>query len=117
MIHYFGPWSDPTAALDNYLKQKDDLHAGRTPRPDPATLNVKELANGFLKAKEDAVVAGELSQRTWLDYRSIMEMLIVGMGKDPNYQNQADAEANRFLENEGIAAISILSEEDTGTAG
>jgi integrase len=80
-MHYFGPWDDPDGALAKYLEQKDDLHAGRTPRPDPAALTVKDVANAFLNAKQDAIKAGELSQRTWLDYRSIMEMLVEGMGK------------------------------------
>ena len=30
---YFGPWSDPDGALRLYLRQKDDLLAGRKPRP------------------------------------------------------------------------------------
>src|SRR6056297_3502905 len=30
--HYFGPWEEPEQALDLYLRQKDDLHAGRKPR-------------------------------------------------------------------------------------
>jgi integrase len=79
-LHYFGPWDDWRAALDSYDKQKDALHSGRTPRADPAALTVKNVANRFLRAKEEAMKAGELARRTWLDYRSIMEMLIKGMG-------------------------------------
>ena len=31
-LHYFGPWSDPDAALQKYLDERDDLQAGRTPQ-------------------------------------------------------------------------------------
>ena len=79
-IHYFGTWDDWRAALDNYERQKDALHSGRTPRPDPTALTVKDVANDFLDAKEEAMNAGELSQRTWLDYNSIMELMLTGMG-------------------------------------
>src|SRR6516165_3602860 len=68
-VHYFGKWDDPDGALKKYLEQKDALHAGRTPRPDPQTLTIKDVANAFLNAKKEAVEASELSQRTWLDYR------------------------------------------------
>src|SRR3954452_23222319 len=56
-LHYFGPWDDPDGALAKYLEQKDDLHAGRTPRPgaDPDALAVKDVANAFLNARQDAV--------------------------------------------------------------
>src|SRR5262249_25950208 len=80
-LHYFGPWANPDAALAKCLEQKDALHAGRTPRPDPESLSVKDVANLYLNAKQEAVEAGELSPRTWADHRSIMDMLVEGMGK------------------------------------
>jgi integrase len=80
---YFGPWSDPDAALTKYLEQKDDLHAGRRPRDEvSAGVTIKSVANHFLNAKQQAVEAGELSPRTWADYRSIMDMLVAGFGKN-----------------------------------
>ncbi len=30
-FHYFDPWDDPDGALQRYLDQKDDLHAGSLP--------------------------------------------------------------------------------------
>jgi integrase len=80
-LHYFGPWSDPDAALKKYLEQKDDLHAGRTPRPDTEGLTVKQLANHFLNHKQDLLDAGELSRRTWDDYKSICDLIVSHFGK------------------------------------
>src|ERR1700751_364498 len=74
-LHYFGPWADPDGALKKYLEQKDDLHAGRPPRPDPAALTVKELANALLNAKQVLVDGGELSPRTWEGYRDACDLL------------------------------------------
>src|SRR5262245_8753395 len=71
-IHYFGPWDDPDGALAKYLEEKDALHAGKKPRADPQALTVKDVANAFLNARKEAVKAGELSPRTWADYKSIM---------------------------------------------
>jgi integrase len=80
-LHYFGPWDDPDGALQKYLEKKDDLHAGRTPRPDPAALTVKELANTFLNAKQALVDAGELSPRTWAGYKDACDLLVDAFGK------------------------------------
>jgi integrase len=80
-LYYFGPWTDPDAALANYLKQKEDLHAGRTPRPDTAALTVKDVANAFLNAKQASVNARELSQRSWDDYKEASDLLVGHMGK------------------------------------
>src|SRR3954452_4113124 len=64
-MHYFGPWDDPDGALASYLKQKDDLHAGKKPREVSAGVTVKDLCNLFLNHKQAKLDAGELSPRTW----------------------------------------------------
>src|ERR1700719_4425561 len=68
-LHYFGPWSDPEGALNKYLDQKDDLHAGRTPRRAQTGNDLDHLCNHFLHTKRQLVEAGELAERTWQDYK------------------------------------------------
>jgi integrase len=80
-MHYFGPWADPDAALEKYLEQKDALHAGRKPRPDADALTMKDAANAFLNAKQALVDAGELSPRTWAEYKAMTDELVAHLGK------------------------------------
>ncbi|MHC4405971.1 MAG: hypothetical protein ACYTG0_40555 [Planctomycetota bacterium] len=72
---YFGPWSDPEAALETYLAQKDDLLAGREVRNGEG-LTVRELVNHFLTSKRHCdfrvdhpyrdLPFGRLVQRCWV---------------------------------------------------
>ncbi len=80
-VYYFGPWSEPDAALNKYLEQKDALHAGRKPRSDPGSVTVKELANHFLNAKQAVVDTGELSPRTWAEYKIATDLLVKNFGR------------------------------------
>src|SRR5262245_33763245 len=78
---YFGPWDDPDGALKKYLAEKDDLHAGRKPRPDPEAVTVKDLANRFLNAKKALVGEGRLSPLTWGDYKTACNEVVAAFGK------------------------------------
>jgi integrase len=86
-LHYFGAWTtnDPDrgadAALAKYLAEKDDLHAGRKPRSDPAASTVKDVCNAFLNRKQALLDAGELSPRTWQGYKLACDTLIDTFGK------------------------------------
>ena len=80
-LHYFGPWDDPDAALAKYLEQKDDLHAGRKPRPKTEGLTVKELANRFLNGKRDRLHTGEITERTFQDYFTTCSIIVDAFGK------------------------------------
>jgi len=74
-VHYFGPWSDPDAALAKWLKEKDDLLAGREPE-DGDGLTIGRLANLFLTSKQRLVDSKELTQRTWNDYHAICDRVL-----------------------------------------
>ena len=78
--HYFG--TDRDDAAKRYYAVKDDLEAGRTPRPrsgDGPT--VAELANVFLTARRRDVDAGELSGRQWSEYHATCEAVVSAFGR------------------------------------
>lgn len=69
-MHYFGRWNDWEVALQKYLKQRDDLYAGRKPRSmDEEGLIVQQLVNKFLNTKRILMERGELSPRTHANYQ------------------------------------------------
>jgi integrase len=80
-MHYFGPWDDPDGALAKYLEQKDDLHAGRKPREATEGTTVKDLANQVLNAKQALVDSGELTNRSWQDYKDATDLIVSHFGK------------------------------------
>jgi integrase len=80
-LHYFGPWNDPDGALKKYLTEKDALHAGRKPREATEGATVHDLVNRFLNQKKALVEAGELSPRTWTDYKDATDQIVSGFGK------------------------------------
>ena len=79
-LHYFGRLDDWRAALMEYQRVRDDLHAGRTPDADPAGLTVRDLLNRFLAEREQRLNAGELSPRTWGGYRRSADLIAAHFG-------------------------------------
>jgi hypothetical protein len=73
-MHYFGSWDDPDAALEKYPAQKDDLHAGRTPRVKTDGLIVRDLLNRFMTSKQHLLDAREITPRTFAEYHATCEL-------------------------------------------
>jgi integrase len=83
-FHYFGKVADDPKgerALELWLEQRDDLLAGRTPRPAAEGLTVKDLLNRFLTAKQHQLDCGEITPRTFLDYKLVCDRLVKVFGK------------------------------------
>lgn len=82
-LRYFGKVAGDTngrKALDKWLEQKDDLLAGRTPRVKTDGLTIKSLCNRFLTTKHQQVECGELTPRTFLDYKRVCARIISVFG-------------------------------------
>jgi integrase len=78
---YFGYASDWQAAVDKYTREREDLYAGREPRPTGEGLRLRDLCNHFLTAKQQQLDCGEITPRTFLDYRRTTDRLIAVFGK------------------------------------
>ena len=81
-LHYFGPWADPQGALQRYLDQKDDLHAGRTPRPQVDGVTVADIANAFLNAKRRLLDNGEIGSRMFSEYHGACSRVVSAFGRN-----------------------------------
>ena len=64
------------AALDLFNEQRDDLYAGRAPRINKDGLTVAALCNHFLTFKKARVSTGELTVRSFVDYKRSTDRLV-----------------------------------------
>lgn len=96
-LRYFGPWNDWRAALDLYLLQRDDLHAGRTPRTTPDAKTFGDLADAFVASKRSLAERGERSDRTPEDYEELFKQVASCWGRNITLEHLASTDGkNEF---------------------
>lgn len=104
-MRYFGRWDDPQAALREYLA----FIAQHEPARASQGLTLAEAANQFLTAKETAVAAGELSQRSFVEYHATCRRLVAHLGRDTPLHTLGPSDWSSFrtsrLSNLGPVAI------------
>ncbi len=77
---FFGVWADWESALEKYLDERDDWYAGRTPTRS-SEITVSVLVNRFLSARKEAIESGELTLRTWTEYKHICDAIVKATGR------------------------------------
>lgn len=85
-FHYFGSWRDDPdgkAALETWLNQRDDLMAGRKPRPKDEQRGgtVAVIANAFLTFKRERLMEGRIGERTFYEAYRACERVYEAFGK------------------------------------
>jgi integrase len=81
-IFYFGVWADRDKALENYLRDKDALYAGRNPSEfSAAGLAVGDGCNLFLMAKKSLLESRDIAQVTFKDYEDTCKGIVESIGR------------------------------------
>jgi len=85
-LEYFGKATDDPRgerALQEWLDEKENILAGRPrgSRPGEGILFVHQLCNHFLTSKKHACDAGEITARTYADYKATTDRLVAFFGK------------------------------------
>jgi integrase len=112
-LHYFGPWANWQAALEDYQYKVDYLQQGRTPPPrNIEALTVDDLVNGFLEHREAKVDSGEMARRTFTDYKRTGDSLIKALGRHTSVEslNSHDFAKLREKMAKGISLNSLGNE-------
>lgn len=79
--HYFGPWADPNGALDKYVREREDLYAGRVPRGPEDSQTTLRLCNEFFASKEMQAKAGDITARSLKDYEQSCKQILAAFGR------------------------------------
>lgn len=117
-VTYFGKVT-PSEALSKYEAGRQWYESGETPPAyDSEAITLKELANEFLASKEAKVESGELSQRSWDDYKRSCQHVLKHFGDNRAVANLRPIDFQRFRaylsKGRGLLA---LSHEITRTRG
>ena len=81
--YYFG--RDKAEAIQRYLRERDDLEAGRSPRPESVT--VEYAVNHFLTRKQGEVDNGELAPRSFSDYLKTSQRIVRVFGRNASVES------------------------------
>jgi len=96
-LRYFGRWADPAAALKRWETQREDLLAGRVPRPvAPDELLLFELCNDFLAVKKIRLGEGELTEQSFREYLQACQRLCRVAGRETPVSRLAPEDFERL---------------------
>ena len=95
--YYFGRWADPDAAEEKYLRERDDLVAGRVPRErQESGETVGGLCKKFLDHKRTFLPTREISQRSVDDYDRMCAKILLHFGENRRLDDLAPDDFGRL---------------------
>jgi len=94
-LHYFG--TDKQQALQRYLEQAADLHAGRRPKSNSSgRFTLKTLCNLYLEHQEARVLAGEIKLRQLYDQTLLLRGFVKYFGPNQMVSDVSTVDLQNF---------------------
>ena len=109
---YFGPWEDWQAALKLFQDQRDDLYTGKPLLAASDRCTVRDLVNRFLTAKQHRLDSGEITPRTFSDYKATCARIVAAFGKNRSVEHLTaeDFEAFRVRLAKTLGVVALANE-------
>jgi len=108
--HYFGPWDNWKAALDEYVKHRDALYAGRAIGA-RGVADVRYLLNAFLTSKEVDAQNGVILQSTFQEYFRTCTRVAACLGKDTPVTTLGPRDFERLRQSFNALAVTTQKNE------
>ncbi len=94
---YFGPWSDPSGALQRWLTFASK-HVGQTPDPPTSDITLDYAVNNYLGCRLVDVEAGRLGWQMYGEYHQISRLIIETLGRETLVGDIQPANFRQLLE-------------------
>ena len=91
-----GPWADPTAALARWHEIRNELEVGNELPAKKGQLTVDYLVNAFLDSKHAQLQRGDLSPKTFRQYKPIAAWLRDLLGSERAVESLGPADFKRI---------------------
>jgi hypothetical protein len=106
-FHFFGPWRDPQGALEEWLRVKDELLAGRKPRPknNEGCVTVELVVNAFLTHKERLRDDRDIQPRTFTELKTTGVRIADAFGKQ---RLASDLQPSDFAESANVPMKAMI---------
>ena len=95
-VYYCGPWADPTAALARWHEIRNELEVGNELPAKKGQLTVDYLVNAFLDSKNAQLQRGDLSPKTFRQYKPIAAWLRDSLGAERAVESLGPADFKRI---------------------
>lgn len=109
-VYFFGTWTDPKAAMEQYTREAADLHAGRKPNLFKAEgTTIRDIANNYLAAQLEKAKRGLIRPASFNDCLQTVRAFVRTVGAERQWTDIGPDDCGQYrlklYDSVGVCAI------------